>query len=104
MWFCVSALSVSEHVNDPPTQQRLWEEHLFLVDAASADEAHTKAEKIARGQECSYESANQSKVSWKFERISKVYKLDGKPTDGSEVFSRFLKESEVQSILSPMGN
>jgi len=102
MWFCASALSVSEHPNGSPPLERLWEEHLFLVEADNADDAKTKAGKVARSQECSYVSADGSKVTWRFERIWKVHELDSKPTDGVEVFSRFLKESEVQSILSPV--
>lgn len=100
MWFCVSALSASEHDPPVPSKQQVWEEHLFLLKADDASEAKTKAEELARGLECSYDAANESKVSWKFKMVSKVCQLDGEPRDGAEVFSRFLKDSEVRSLES----
>lgn len=103
MWFCVSALSVSDHPDGSvPLEERLWEEHFFLLMANDAAEAQAKAEELATSQECSYATINGSNVSWKFKMISKVHELDGVPTDGTEVFSRFLKESEVQNIISPL--
>jgi len=105
MWFCVSALSVAEHPEgSASSKQRLWEEHLFLVSADDALAARARAEDLARGEECSYVAVNGSKVSWKFETISKVYEIPDTPTDGTEVFSRFLKQSEVESILSPISS
>ncbi len=99
MWFCVSALSVSEHPDGfVPSEERVWEEHVFLVTANDTAGAQAKAEKLARSQECSYDAITGTKVSWKFKMISKVYELDGEPTDGTEVFSRFLKETEVRSM------
>lgn len=46
MWFCVSALSVSEH--DPPvtSEKQVWEEHLFLLKADDTSEAKSKAEEF----------------------------------------------------------
>jgi hypothetical protein len=103
MWFCVSTLSVSEHPDGSvPAPERLWEEHFFLVMADDAAQARAKGEKLARNQECSYTAANGSGVSWKFKTISKVCELDSTPADGAEVFSRFLKESEVESIMAPL--
>ena len=103
MWFCVSAFSLAEHPDGSvPSEEQVWEEHLFLVMAQDADEAQSKAEDLARNQECSYAAANGSNVSWKFKTISKVYELADEPGDGTEVFSRFLKESEVLSILTPI--
>lgn len=99
MWFCVSALSVSEHPDGSvAVEERVWEEHSFLVSANNAAEAQTRAEKLAKAQECSYDAATGTKVSWKFKTISKVYELDGDPVDGAEVFSRFLKDAEVRSM------
>ena len=98
MWFCVSALSVSEHDPPLPSAEQIWEEHIFLVEANNAAEAKTKAEEPARRLECTYDAANGSKVNWKFKMILKVYQLEGQPKDGAEVFSRFLRESEVRSL------
>jgi hypothetical protein len=102
MWFCVSALSISEHNPPVPPEQRVWEEHLFLLKANDAAHAKSRAEELARRLECSFEAANKSKVTWKFKRISKVHQLEGEPTDGAEVFSRFLKDSEARSLESPI--
>jgi len=99
MWFCVSTLSLSEHPNgSEPSVEQVWEEHFFLIAANDTAEAKVKAERLAKSQQCTYEAANGSKVSWKFKFISKVFELDGEPADGTEVFSRFLKGSEVQSM------
>lgn len=105
MWFCVAALSVSEHPDGSvQPQERLWEEDFFLVVADNAGEARAKAEKLARKEEGTYEAANRSSVSWEFKAVSAVYQLDGAPADGAEVFSRFLRDPEVQSLLTPFAD
>ena len=105
MWFCVAALSVSEHPDGSvQPHERLWEEHFSLIVADTADEARAKAEKLARSEEGTYEAANGSSVSWEFKTVSTVYQLDGAPADGVEVFSRFLRDSEVQSLLTPFAD
>lgn len=105
MWFCVAALSVSDHPDGSvQSQERLWEEHFFLLVADNAGEARTKAENLARRGECVYEAANRSTVSWEFKTVSAIYQLDGAPVDGAEIFSRFLRESEAQSLLTPFAD
>jgi hypothetical protein len=51
----------------------------------------------------SYESES-GRVTWIFERIERVYAI-GEPRlqSGMGVFSRFLRDSEVQSLLTPFG-
>src|SRR5580704_2503565 len=102
MWFCVSTLSVSEHPDGSvASSNMLWEEHIFLISAEDAVDAKARAELLARREQCTYNNADGAKVSWEFKAISTVYQLENAPTDGSEVFSRFLKDSEAQSLLVP---
>jgi|SRR5580693_1463133 hypothetical protein len=97
MWFCVSALSVSEHPDGSvASSNRLW-----VISAEDAVDAKAKAELLARREQCTYNNSDGAKVSWEFKAISTVYQLENAPTDGSEVFSRFLKDSEAQSLLVP---
>jgi len=41
-------------------------------------------------------------VTWVFERVDRVYGIDRELlADGTEWFSRFLRDSEVTSLLTP---
>ena len=51
--------------------------------------------------ESDYRVSNSSKVIWKFYKIERVFAIGECIEDGVELFSRFLRESEVESILTP---
>ena len=44
-------------------------------------------------------------VSWTFETIERVYLIEDEELhNGSEVFSRFLRDAEVKSLLTPFSD
>ncbi len=100
MWFAANLQFESVH-DGQPSDHDLWEERLILVQADSESQARTKAELFGKQEEHEYVSATGDRVHWVFRRIEKVAPIDA-PTleDGTELFSRFLKGAEVQSILS----
>ncbi|MDR0716836.1 MAG: DUF4288 domain-containing protein [Azoarcus sp.] len=88
--------------NNNPSEEDLWEESIVLISAEDEEDAAQKAEKIGRENETSYKAMDGSILAWKFVQIERLYEImDSKITDGTEVFSRYLKNSEVESILSP---
>ena|ERR1700722_6596207 len=100
MWYAVSLLYKSVHI---PTEAKptLWEESIRLIQAGTESEARDEAEKIGRSREHTYE-VEDGVVTWNFERIESVFLIRGEePRSGSEVFSRFLRDSEVESLLTP---
>lgn len=82
----------------------LWEERIILVDALSEEEAVEKAYTFVSQNECNYQNDDAVTVSWKFEKIERVYEIDSDLRDGTELFSRFLRNKEVESILTPFSD
>jgi hypothetical protein len=100
MWYSASLLFKSTHV---PSDARppVWEESIRLVEAESEAVARTEAERIGRAEVVVYQ-ANSDLVLWTFERIERVYEIDNEELrSGTEIFSRFLRDSEVSSLLTP---
>ena len=59
------------------------------------------AERIGTSEVQTYE-VEGGLVIWKFHSIERVYPvLDDELRNGTEVFSRFLRDSEVRSLLTP---
>ena len=101
MWFCACALSVAEHDQKHPTDA-LWEEQIFLIDAESEEDARVKGEQVARAERAEYRNAAGEMIHWKFKNIESVHQImDEELKSGTEVFSRFLREEQVQSMLKP---
>jgi hypothetical protein len=101
MWFTASLLFKSQ---PQPTASAdpLWEEQIVLLEARDAITAEQKA--VQRGTAGEHEDRNQAGelVRWSFERVETVCEVeDSLLQDGTELFSRFLKDSEVKSILTP---
>ncbi|HYT88588.1 MAG TPA: DUF4288 domain-containing protein [Gemmataceae bacterium] len=101
MWFAVNLLFESVHA--PQAQQEsLWEERLVLLQAETETRAAAKGELLGREEEHEYESATGDRVRWTFRRVERVYPIDTEMLgDGTELFSRFLRSSEVASLLTP---
>ena len=45
-----------------PSEERLWEKHVFWVAARDPNEAQAKAEQLAKSEECSYTAVTGSNV------------------------------------------
>jgi hypothetical protein len=100
MWYAVSLLYKSAHV-PAELKETLWEERILLMQTGDESEARDQAEKMARLREHAYD-VEDGFVTWTFERIESVFSIrDEELRSGSEVFSRFLRESEVKSMLTP---
>lgn len=80
----------------------IWEEQVVLLQAACEEEARKLAEGYAVAQESSYKNGAGQTVAWTFFTIERVMRIDDFNLSGvTEVFSRFLKHREVQSLLQP---
>jgi len=105
-WFSVNVLFKSIHENC--SVDSLWEEKIYLIEAEYEEDARDKAEKLAANENVSYvvssdtESTEPDVVKWQFEKVERVYAVEeDELCDGTEIFSRFLRDSEVISILTP---
>jgi predicted transcriptional regulator len=99
MWYCVSVLSVAQHDDKHPSDA-LWEEQMFLVDAQHEEDARVKGEKFARANRAEYRNVAGEMVRWKFEKIESVHEvMDEELKSGTEVFSRFLRQAQVENLL-----
>jgi|SRR5579872_3695406 len=100
MWYAASLFFRGVHT--PPKKDPKWEESIRLIDAVSEEDARIKASRIGQTEEHSYQTQDGHHLSWKFERVERVYAIDqAKILDGTELFSRFLRESEALSLLTP---
>jgi hypothetical protein len=98
MWFTVNLLFKSNHP-EHPENEFLWEERMFLVHAETEEEARREAERIGKAEEHEHVAANRDLVRWTLERIESVCAIDAETIKhGTEVFSRFLSDTEVASI------
>jgi hypothetical protein len=103
MWYSASILFESVH-NEKMDVNDMWEEQIVLIVANSEEEARAEAEKIGKEREHRYISATGDHVQWEFRQVEAIFELfDNELRPGTEVFSRFLRASEVTSLLTPFG-
>jgi hypothetical protein len=101
MWYAVNLLFEGCHPDQPPASNR-WEERIILLDAACEDDARQDAEQRGKADECEYTSATGELVQWRFRGIERVHAIEAPALEsGTEVFYRFLRASEVTSLLAP---
>jgi hypothetical protein len=101
MWYAANLLFQSAHI---PTESKptIWEESVRLIQAPSEAKARELAETIGKSEAQTYQ-VEHGLVIWKFDRVERIYSiLDDELRSGSEVFSRFLRDSEVRSLLTPL--
>ena len=104
MWYAASLLFESVH-NGQPQPNALWEEKIVLVKANSEEDARRQADEFGKIEEHSYTSADGDQVHWTYRRVERVYEIDAQTLrSGTELFSRFLRGSEVASLLTPFKN
>ena len=101
MWYTACLLFKAVHSGEPNSES-LWEETFILIDAETETVARTMAEELGRNREHGYPTDHGNTVKWQFMRVERVYAIDvGDLQTGTEVFSRFLRQSEVESLLRP---
>lgn len=83
----------------------LWEESMLLIRAVDEQEARVRAEAIAKGRSSQFANSAGEVIRWEFASIECVYELEVQDVvDGTELFSRHLRASEVQSLLTPFSD
>lgn len=101
-WYAVSLLFKSSHTQPQDVEDALWEESIVLINAVTEREAREIAVKRAHDSEHSYTTQGNDSVSWTFQQVERVFEIDADIlVSGTEVFSRFLRDSEVHSLLTP---
>jgi Domain of unknown function (DUF4288) len=101
MWFSASLFFRAIR---PDGAVELCEEQIVLVSATDERDARMKAERIGVQKQHGYDTAAGVHLEWTFYRVERIYQLEVDVTafrDGFEIFSRFLRESEVESLLTP---
>ena len=99
--FSASLLFRSSH-DDDRRESSLWEEAIILIEALNEVEAAVKAKEIGLTMQSSYVTLDSTSVTWLFFKVERIFELLDIPLQhGSELFSRHLRNSEVQSILTP---
>jgi len=100
MWFTANILM--ECLSSDPTAKPFWEESIILIQAADEDEARKKGEETGKKAEHEYDAISGDHIKWVFDRVADIYELvPNKLEEGTEVFSRFLRDSEVKSLSRP---
>ncbi len=79
----------------------LWEESLVLIRAVSREEAEEKACQLGRSRKLSYKTVDGTELTWEFFKVERVFEIDGLLESGAEVFARHLRNTEVESLLTP---
>jgi hypothetical protein len=101
MWFAANLLFKSVHVGQPE-ENPLWEERIVLIQAETEAEAREQGERLGKEEEHEYVSATGDLVRWTFQQIERVYPIEADTLQNrTEVFSRFLRSNEVESLLTP---
>ena len=98
MHYSVNLMYKSERTDSEPP---LWEERIILVSAIDEIEAEEKAKKSIVTNEWEFTVSDSVKVTWKFHQVESVCLIEDNIEDGVELFSRFLRQSEAESILTP---
>ncbi len=109
-FYSVNLLLKSEQLNEPSVNP-LWEERIVLVEAASDRDAVREGMRIGKEAEEEYPvtyqgdeegEERQDTLRWTFVQIERVCEIgNGEMKNGTELFSRFLRDSEMKSILAP---
>lgn len=101
MWYGISLLFRSFHAKPREDDLLLWEERIIVIKAPSQDDAERLAREFALKQEIEYEVLGGDTLTWVFDSVFDVCEIEGDIVDsGTEVFSQYMKESEVRSLQS----
>ena len=101
MWFSANLLFKARYPNCPENEF-LWESSIVLIESPTEEGVNQIAQNIGSDAQHEYISANGDVVRWTFERIERIYEIEAERLQsGVEVFSCFLRDSEVKSLLTP---
>lgn len=101
-WYVASLLFKAIH-SQPVSQDDLWEERLVLLSADTLDAARQMAQATGNVPVVGYAGEGDDQIIWTFRHVERVYEIQqAELQSGTEIFSRFLKTAEVQSLLSKL--
>jgi len=103
MWYSASLFFEGAHQVSPRVPST-WEEVIVLVEADDEAQAHQRADDVGRSREHEYLVSEpvQHRLSWRFVRTERVQAIEQViPMNGAELFSRFLRREEAESLLLP---
>ena len=107
MWFSAALLFRGCHTASPEmdTDEQVWEESILLVKADTLSEAERKAHTIGERTKVAYRVSNGDTLTWKFVKVSRVFEIESNKLEtGVELFSRFLKTRDVESLAEGFGD
>lgn len=81
----------------------MWEESIILIEASTSEQALEKANAIGIDRTCSYKTISGDELAWHFFKVERIFEVD-ELCDGAEIFSRHLRNSEVESLLTPFAD
>ena len=104
MWWSASILMKTTSSSAKPLSAP-FEENIVLIKAPDETAAMREAEKIGRQGEHQYTSVTKDDIVVRFDGILSVYQiLHEELTSGVELFSRFLRTSEGESLRIPFND
>ena len=82
-------------------KQRLktYGKNAYIVNAKSTQNAEYLVKQIVLKDNCTYKNFREENVIWQFDSIERIEEiLASEIISGPEIFSRFLRQSEVNSL------
>ena len=99
MWYTINILFKGE-ISAGSTS--LYQESIYLLECITEQEAREKAIEIAHEEEHEYKNEEGHKVKWLFDSVLSIYEINSDIiTSGIEIYSRFLRPSEANSLKTP---
>lgn len=97
-WYAVSCIWRAIR-DDAPAPDDLCEEIILLVHARDPNEAATQACTLSERERMQYTAADGHQVSWAPLCVLGVHEIEkGELKSGAELFCRFMRLSEVESL------
>ena len=103
MWYTASLLFKGVHEKRPAIAP-IWEEVIVLLEAEGESDAKRIAERAGKSKEHAYSVSHPDEhlLNWVFMQVERVCSIDAARLEsGVQLFSRFLRQSEVESLLTP---
>lgn len=103
MWYSASLFFEGAHQVSPRVPST-WEEVIVLIEADDEAHAYQRADEAGRSREREYLVSDpvQHRLRWRFVKTERVQEIDGGiPINGVELFSRFLRREEAESLMLP---
>jgi hypothetical protein len=107
MWYSAVLWFQGQHSGLGVQADNIWEERILLIEAENEDVARRRAEEIGKRKHHEYPVSQPRPhlLKWTLDRVIAIVAIDGdQPSDGVELFSRYLQQSEVESLIKGFPN